>query len=582
MPSGATATVPDPPIDLAATPGDGSAHLSWTPPASDGGSPITGYNVYEGDSVTPLNAEPTTDTSFDVTGLDNGTTYVFTVKAVNAIGEGGASNEASATPETGAATVPDAPIDLTATPGDGSAHLEWTPPASDGGSPITGYNVYEGDSVTPLNGDPITDTSFDVSGLTNATTYVFTVKAVNAIGEGAASNEASATPESTGPADVPGPVTIEALPGDGSATVNWGPPTSDGGSPVTGDNVYVATTSGGELLPVNASPIPASVTSYPGTGMTNGTPYFFLVKAVNDVGEGPASNEASTTPSARDGTPGPPVSLTASPNAGSATLHWPPPVSDGGTPITGYNVYEGTAPGEESSTPVNPEPLPPSATSFEATGLTDRTTYSFVVKAINALGEGAPSNEASAAPGSGVTVPGGPLYVTASPGCTSATVNWSAPTFDGGSRVTGYEVYLGTSPGGEGATPVNASPLPPTATSLPILGLVDGTTYYVVVRAVNALGAGEASAEASVTPAAEATAPAAPVGVAATPGHHSVTVDWSAPTSDGGSPVSGYNVYAATEPGGELLPVSAYPLAPTSTSYTVTGLVNGTTYYFLV
>ena len=257
-------------------------------------------------------------------------------------------------------------------------------------------------------------------------------------------------------------------------------------------------------------------------------------------------------------------------------------MSDGGTPITGYNVYEGTAPGEESSTPVNPEPLPASATSFEVTGLTDRTTYSFVVKAINTIGEGAPSNEASAAPGSGVTVPGGPLYVTASPGCTSATVNWSAPTFDGGSRVTGYEVYLGTSPGGEGATPVNASPLPPTATSLPILGLVDGTTYYVVVRAVNTLGAGEASAEASVTPAAEATAPAAPVVVAATPGHHSVTLDWSAPTSDGGSPVSGYNVYAATEPGGELLPVSAYPLAPTSTSYTVTGLTNGTTYYFLV
>src|SRR3954451_20407396 len=110
-------------------------------------------------------------------------------------------------PSGATATVPDAPIDLAATPGDGSAHLNWTPPASDGGSPITGFNVYEGDSVTPLNADPITDTSFDVTGLDNGTTYVFTVKAVNAIGEGAASNEASPTPERTGPADVPGPVT---------------------------------------------------------------------------------------------------------------------------------------------------------------------------------------------------------------------------------------------------------------------------------------------------------------------------------------------------------------------------------------
>ncbi|MBV9953603.1 MAG: fibronectin type III domain-containing protein [Acidimicrobiia bacterium] len=590
-PTGPTGTVPGAPVDLAATAGDGSAHLEWSPPASDGGSAVTGYNVYEAsaagqESDTPLNAEPLTDPSFDVAGLTNGTTYFFTVKAVNEIGQGAASNEASATPSGATVTVPGAPTDLVATLGDGAAHLEWTPPASDGGSAVTGYNVYEGTSLggesdTPVNAEPVTDPSFDVPGLTDGTTYFFTVTAINDSGEGAASNEASVTPSAV-TVDVPGPVAIEALPGDGSATVQWNPPDSDGGSPVTGYNIYAAASAGGELLPVNASPLPPDATSFPVTGLDNGTTYFFLVKAVNDVGEGPASNEASTTPSALAGPPGPPVGLTAAPNVGSTTLRWSPPVSDGGTPITGYNVYEGTSPGGEASTPVNPEPLAASATSFDATGLTDRTTYSFVVQAINAIGEGAPSNEASAAPGSGVTVPGAPVDVTASPGCTSATVNWSAPSFDGGSPITGYDVYLGTSPGGEGAVPVNASPLPATATSLPILGLVDGTTYSVVVRAVNAIGEGASSAEASVTPAAEATVPTAPVVSAATPGHHSVTLDWSAPTSDGGSAISGYNVYASTDAGGELLPVSAYPLAPTSTSYTVTGLTNGTTYFFLV
>jgi predicted phage tail protein len=421
-----------------------------------------------------------------------------------------------------------------------------------------------------------------VSGLTNGTTYSFTVKALNDVGEGTASNEASATPESTGPADVPGPVTIEALPGDGSATVNWTPPDSDGGSPVTGYNVYVATTSGAELLPVNASPIPSAVTSFPVTGLTNGTTYYFLVKAVNDVGEGSASNEASTTPSALAGPPGPPVDLTATPADGSARLHWSPPVPDGGTPITGYNVYEGTSPGGESLTPVNAEPLPADATSFDVTGLTDRTTYSFFVTAINAIGEGAPSNEISVAPGTEATVPGPPDGLTASPSCTSATLNWSAPLLDGGTPITGYNVYVGTASGDESATPINGTPLPATATSLPVMGLTNGTTYYFTVKAINAVGEGAASNEASVTPASEATVPAAPYVTAATPADRSVTLEWSAPSSDGGSAIVGYNVYVATYAGGELLPVSSAPLAPTSTSYMVSGLTNGVTYYFLV
>ena len=65
--------------------------LSWDPPASDGGPSASGYNVYQGTSAggetgTPVNHSPVTSTSYQVTGLTNGSTYYFTVKAVSEAG----------------------------------------------------------------------------------------------------------------------------------------------------------------------------------------------------------------------------------------------------------------------------------------------------------------------------------------------------------------------------------------------------------------------------------------------------------------------------------------------------------------
>jgi hypothetical protein len=90
---------------------------------------------------------------------------------------------------------------LTATPGNSTVSLSWSAP-SDAGSPVTGYDVYEGttsggESTTPVNGaTPVTTTSYAVSSLTNGTRYYFTVEALNAVGSSVASNEASATPSS--------------------------------------------------------------------------------------------------------------------------------------------------------------------------------------------------------------------------------------------------------------------------------------------------------------------------------------------------------------------------------------------------
>ena len=206
------ATVPSAPTGLVAQFLDHDARvvLIWTVPAADGGSPITGYDVYRGthsggESVTPL-ASNLTATSFTDTDLVNGTTYYYTVAAVNTVGVSPQSAEAaSATPQQ---TAPSAPQSLAATGGSGSVSLTWKPPASNGGATVTGYIVYQGispggEDATPLASN-VTATRFTHRGLVKGTTYYFTIRAVNAVGVSPPSNEATATPRA-GPARTGGP-----------------------------------------------------------------------------------------------------------------------------------------------------------------------------------------------------------------------------------------------------------------------------------------------------------------------------------------------------------------------------------------
>ena len=93
------------------------------------------------------------------------------------------------------------------------------------------------------------------------------------------------------------------------------------------------------------------------------------------------------------------------------TLAWAAPASDGGAPVTGYNVYQGTSPGGETG-PVNGSSLV-TATGYKVTGLVNGTTYYFRVTAVSKVGEGKPSVEAKAVP---ATVPGAPAGLTATSG----------------------------------------------------------------------------------------------------------------------------------------------------------------------
>ena len=134
-----------------------------------------------------------TATSQTVTGLTNGTTYTFKVAAKN--GNGTGPQSVASGPVTVGAPV--APTNVSAVPGNGSAVVSWTAPASNNGSAVTGYVVtpYVGTTAQTATTFNSTATSQTVTGLTNGTTYTFKVAAKN--GNGTGPQSAASPPTST-------------------------------------------------------------------------------------------------------------------------------------------------------------------------------------------------------------------------------------------------------------------------------------------------------------------------------------------------------------------------------------------------
>ena len=314
------ATVPDAPAALTATAANAEVTLRWAVPASDGGTPIINYMIEysvnaDFSSPTPVT---TTDaaTSHTVSGLANGTLYYFRVAAVNAAGTSayypGASGAAvSATP----AAVPSPPSALTAMAANAEVTLNWTAAASDGGAPITGYMLeYDTDmnfpSPTPAT-TAAAATSHTVSALTNGTLYYFRVAAVNAVGTsayypGATDAAVSATPAPVVP---DAPSALMATAADAAVTLSWTAAANDGGATII-NYIIEHDTDMNFPSPTTVTTMD-DATSYTVSGLTNGTPYYFRVAAVNAAGTGASGTAVSATPA-----PDPPVVSSFTPEMG--------------------------------------------------------------------------------------------------------------------------------------------------------------------------------------------------------------------------------------------------------------------------
>ena len=163
-----------------------SVSVAFTPPTSDGGSPILDYTVTSSPgSITATGAS----SPITVTGLTPGITYTFSVTARNAVG-GGLSSSPSSSVQVW--SVPDAPTSVSATAGNGQATVSFSAPSYNGGKAILDYRVTSspGGITATGSGSPIT-----ITGLSNGTAYTFTVQARNEIGYSSASSPSnSVTP----------------------------------------------------------------------------------------------------------------------------------------------------------------------------------------------------------------------------------------------------------------------------------------------------------------------------------------------------------------------------------------------------
>ncbi len=589
-------------------------HLTWTAPAN-GGTAIIGYNVYRGETSGGelLIAEHVTGLSYTDGSAINGHTYYYVLSAVNMVGEGSPSQEVSVTPA-GVPTVPmflsveggigeiqlswEAPVDmggdiqhyviyrsldgdesiletignvteyvdttteigvaygyrvaasngagegprtdlaqgttiyqpsaiwmLTATAEVGYAHLAWASPTDSGNSALLGYRIYRGieDGTKALLKEIVVEAplenalmsillTYDDRAVVNGTNYSYAMSSFNRGYESMLSENATAMPFNV--PSVPTAVTVTG--GMRNITASWSAPANDNGKAVTGYWISFQASAGGQISYIDAG----LAMNHLFVGLENGTAYSVKVLAYNLAGNGSYCDAVSGT------TFGPPQAPTVSFTSGNGwvNMSWSLPSSE--SPVLGYKVYRSLAGGEMALY----QTLGP-VTFFNDSSLANGQGFVYKVQAISELGIGEMSEEISAIPS---TTPASPTGLVAIRGNGNVSLNWTAPSNDGGSAIVGYAIYCGLAEGSETYRATVAG------MSFTVNDLMNGQTYYFRVAAVNVRGNGTLSSEATATP---ATVPGLPTGLIATPTVGKVALSWTVPSSDGGLTIVGYNVY---------------------------------------
>ncbi len=170
------------------------------------------------------------------------------------------------------------------------------------------------------------------------------------------------------------------------------------------------------------------------------------------------------------------------PGDGQASVRWSPGYTDPRAPITGYRVRVYTT---LSGTPVQTLDSPADATGTVLTGLTNGTTYSVTVAAMNSVGESYPGYGMSFTPIGPPTAPTNPTAVSTTSG--AVTLTWAVPTSTGGRPITSYRIYGFTDPAATTALPGSPVTVGPTTTHT-WTGLTDGATVHFRITALNEVG----------------------------------------------------------------------------------------------
>jgi large repetitive protein len=333
------ATVPGAPtIGSASAPSGQATSVSFSAPADNGGSVITGYTA----TCTPTSGGTTrtgtgANSPVSVTSLTKGATYTCTVKAANSVGESTAS--AASNSISVPATVPGAPtIGSASAPSGQATSVSFSAPADNGGSVITGYTA----TCTPTSGGTAASATgasspISVSGLAKDTVYTCRVTATNAQG-----TSGSSEPSNEISVSVPEPPTeiSASVPSAQTTSVSFVAPSQDaGGSALTGGGAVLSYTvtcvssDGGSAANATGTSAPISV-----AGLTKGATYTCRVVATNEAGDSSPSSASPPFTVPRTA-PGAPTSVTATAAGASAIrVAFVASPDDGGSPVVTHTA----------------------------------------------------------------------------------------------------------------------------------------------------------------------------------------------------------------------------------------------------
>ena len=489
------------------------------------------------------------------TDLENETTYVGQIRAVNGGVRGEPSDEDEATPH----VQPDAPSGFAVTPSHQKVTLSWTNPQK---ASVTGYEYEQnGDgtwrNLTLTSADGATTLAADVAGLTNGTEYSFKIRAVTPIHNGKATESVKATPNIVPPK----PVFIETVPGDLSAKVTfWASSyvniTSwEGRFKVKGDvefgpwtaidNERISDVGENKVIIANLA--------------ANNTTYVGQLRAVNGGVKGPASDVTEFTPHAK---PGALAGFTVTPSHQMVTLSWTNPNNAN---VTGYQYERGDDGNWTDLTLTSAV----DATTLQAdvAGLTNGTEYSFRIRAVTLGHDGTETEAVKATPNA---VPPKPTIVSMVPGDGSLTITFSASSY---TNITSWESRLKKkADAGYGPwTAIDGDDISEEGGNrvIAVSGLDNDATYVGLLRAVNGEVTGPASDEAEATPHAK---PGAPSRLTAVAGDSAVTLIWTDPNN---THITGYE-YDLSPGDDGWTTIAGSGMA--TTTVTLIGLTNSTSY----
>jgi hypothetical protein len=488
-------TTLDPPRNLAATAGVAEVNLSWDIPVS--GTPA-GYKVYQSTSENGTYSliGSTTNRNGRVTNLTNGTRYWFYVTAIYSSVESSPSNKASAVPDAGTNTPVILTVDgsaVNATLTAGANHWYRFQTGTSGsytiqtyGSTDTYIDLYQSDQSTLIisDDDGGSGTNSRISRALSANTWYYAkVRGYSSSTTGSYSIDVK------GPGTLNPPRNLTATAGDRQISIRWEAPIS--GTP-SGYKVYRATSENGTYTQLG-DPIPGFNATIP--NLTNGTRYWFYVKAVYSGGDSPASNKASTVPDAGTNTP---VILTVDGSAVNATLtaganHWyrfqtgtsgSYTIQTYGSTDTYIDLYQS----DQSTLIISDDDGGSGTNSRISRALSANTWYYAKVRGYSSSTTGSYSIDVK---GPGTLNP--PRNLTATAGDRQISIRWEAPI---SGTPSGYKVYRATSE--NGTYTQLGDPIPGFNATIP--NLTNGIRYWFYVKAVYSGGDSPSSNKTSAVP----------------------------------------------------------------------------------